>query len=61
MVSEKPKDKLPISFLERESITDQISKSILQVISESGYEISALDFLMILEETKKAGLKSILL
>ena len=61
MVSEKPKDKLPISFLERESITDQISKSILQVISESGYEISALDFLMILEETKKAGLKKILL
>lgn len=60
-MASKKKDKLPISFLERESITDQISKSILQVISESGYEISALDFLMILEETKKAGLKKILL
>lgn len=47
----------PQSVMERKDIINQMSKEIIGKIAESEYKISALDFLQILEETKKAGLK----
>lgn len=57
MTTQKKKIDFPQSVIKRKDIINQMSEEIVGKIAESEYKISALDFLQILEETKKAGLK----